>query len=242
MRYGKLLDYLGLLLFFSFFVAWIFRMRESAISLSAGVLLLLVCLGLGLALADLLSGITHWAADRYGNIDLPILGPHFLFPFRAHHLHPKDMVKLGFVENNGNACLVSGTFYAIAFFLLPPIGSSLSLFFLTALVFFLGLFTGITNLFHRWAHASDPPALALFLQKKGIILSPEHHSIHHTSPFAQHYCITCGWLNPLLDRIGFFEKLEKAIFRWTGAKAGDYDLQEIAEKYERQMRDYFKNP
>jgi len=84
----------------------------------------------------------------------------------------------------------------------------------------------------------NPPAFARWLHSYHIILTPQHHEIHHTSPFAQHYCITCGWLNEMLDRTKFFERLEAIIFRLTGAKAGDYDLKEIEERYNKMLKEY----
>ena len=41
-----------------------------------------------------------------------------------------------------------------------------------------------------------------------------YHDIHHTKPFDKYYCITTGWLNPLLYSIGFFPRTE-ALLRWV---------------------------
>ena len=57
----------------------------------------------------------------------------------------------------------------------------------------------------------DPPSLAAWLQRCGLILSKEHHDIHHASPYDTYYCITVGFWNPLLDRIQFFEWIEKSL-------------------------------
>ena len=35
--------------------------------------------------------------------------------------------------------------------------------------------------------------------------------MHHTEPFNMHYCITNGWLNPLLNKIKFFRRLEATL-------------------------------
>ena len=50
-----------------------------------------------------------------------------------------------------------------------------------------------------------------WLQRRGVILSREHHDIHHASPYDTYYCITVGFWNPLLDRTRFFERTERLL-------------------------------
>ena len=47
----------------------------------------------GWVLADLVSGVVHWWADRVASEDTPLLGPHFVRPFREHHEDPEDLVE-----------------------------------------------------------------------------------------------------------------------------------------------------
>jgi Lipid desaturase domain len=54
----------------------------------------------------------------------------------------------------------------------------------------------LTNQFHKWAHMDTPPAFVSWLQEWGVILSREHHDIHHESPYDTYYCITTGFWNP----------------------------------------------
>jgi len=51
------------------------------------------------------------------------------------------------------------------------------------------------------------------MQRAGLILSPEHHAIHHAAPQDKYYCITVGWMNPVLERLRFFRILEAIIGR-----------------------------
>jgi sterol desaturase/sphingolipid hydroxylase (fatty acid hydroxylase superfamily) len=46
-----------------------------------------------------------------------------------------------------------------------------------------------------------------------LILSKEHHDVHHASPYDTYYCITVGVWNPLLDRIRFFARTERLLRR-----------------------------
>jgi len=69
------------------------------------------------------------------------------------------------------------------------------------------------NQFHKWAHMDTPPAFVSWLQECGVILSREHHDIHHESPYDTYYCITTRFWNPLLDRTRFFERAERLIRR-----------------------------
>jgi hypothetical protein len=41
----------------------------------------------------------------------------------------------------------------------------------------------LTNQFHKWAHMDTPPTFVGWLQAWGVILSREHHDIHHESPY-----------------------------------------------------------
>ena len=51
------------------------------------------------------------------------------------------------------------------------------------------------------------------LQRAGLILSPEHHAIHHAAPQDKYYCITVGWMNPVLEKVRFFRILEAIVGR-----------------------------
>jgi ubiquitin-conjugating enzyme E2 variant len=163
----------------------------------------------GFILADFLSGVVHWAGDTLGNEQTPIFGPNFVHPFRLHHVDPKDITRHGFTETNGNSCIAASPILLGLVLFMPA----------TTGAFFYGcvtaasaaLFLFLTNEFHKWAHADQPPAFARVLQRWRLILSPEHHSIHHAAPQVRCYCITVGWMNPLLDRTRFFRRCERAV-------------------------------
>ena len=65
------------------------------------------CAGIGLLVADLVSGMAHWAGDTLMREDTPVVGPHFIRPFREHHIDPKAITRHDFIETNGNNCIAS---------------------------------------------------------------------------------------------------------------------------------------
>jgi len=167
----------------------------------------------GYVFADFLSGLVHWAGDRWGDENTFMLGPTIIKPFRDHHIDEKGITRHGFVETNGNNCM--GTTVILVASLLLPEDGLLGLFTrIVAVSLSFGLFA--TNQFHKWSHLDNPPLPIHILQKLHIILPVDHHAIHHTKPHDCYYCITTGWLNPLLKKIQFFEFLEATVERLTG--------------------------
>jgi len=173
---------------------------------------------IGYALADLISGVVHWLADRYGTERTPLLGANFIRPFREHHVDPKAIARHDFVETNGSNCLVSAPCMGLAFFLLPMESSLITTFLLGGtLAFCLSIFA--TNQFHKWAHMDTPPRFVRSLRKLSLVLTPEHHDIHHSAPFDRNYCITSGWWNPFLERVKLFQRAEHGLAFLTGRRA-----------------------
>jgi len=171
----------------------------------------------GYVLADLISGIVHWLADRYGTERTPVLGANFIRPFRQHHIDPKAIAQHDFIETNGSNCIVSAPFMGLAFFVLPVESSLITTFLLGGtLAFCLAIFA--TNQFHKWAHMDTPPRLVRRLRKFSLVLTPEHHDIHHNAPFDRNYCITSGWWNPFLERVKLFERAENGLAFLTGRR------------------------
>ena len=170
---------------------------------------------LGYLVADFASGFVHWLGDTYGDENTPVLGEGFIKPFRHHHVDPQDIVAHDWVEVNGNNSIVLALYMVPVALIFTDPTSMIHLFILSMSVFFtLGVF--MTNQFHKWSHMEKPPPSVAKLQQWGIILGQEHHNVHHTAPFDTYYCITCGWLNPPLRRIQFFETIEGILRRFFG--------------------------
>ena len=182
----------------------------------------------GFVAADFGSGVIHWGFDRYGSRTTPIVGANFIVPFREHHVDPKGITRHGLIETNGNNCIATLVVLLPALVIDPSAGTfnGVLLVTLASMCFFV---MG-TNQFHKWAHEDQPPAIVRWLMAARLILEPNHHNIHHTPPFDRYYCITTGWLNPLLDRIQFFARTEALIFWVTGIRGGVDDEVVLAAK------------
>jgi len=173
----------------------------------------------GYIFADFISGFVHWMADTWGSTDMPVLGKALLRPFREHHVDPKAMTKHDYIETNGANCLIS--LWVAALILFIPLNAEgfewLGLFAavsLTSMIFWVMM----TNQFHKWSHvdADKLPAIVRWLQRNHLILPVDHHDVHHTAPFDTYYCITTGWLNWPLQKIGFYRVMEKLVTATTG--------------------------
>jgi hypothetical protein len=170
-------------------------------------------------MGDFMSVLVHCAADNFGEETTIFFGPAFIRPFHDHHRDPQGITLHDFVEVNGNSCLVNLLVIVPSYFFLRSSsnreGIVLGIF---ALVFTLSIV--LTNQIHKWAHQSNPPRIIQALQKFRLILNPGDHQIHHTIPFDRYYCITNGWLNPILQRAGFFTWLVHT-FDWARPARSD---------------------
>jgi ubiquitin-conjugating enzyme E2 variant len=162
--------------------------------------------------ADLLSGFVHFLADNFGSAEMPVIGPNFIDAFREHHVDPEGITTHDFIDTNGNNSLASLSFVGMVW-LAVPVETTVAGYLFGAFFLMLCFATFLTNQFHKRAHMGEPPSLVVWLQRRGLILSSEHHDIHHTSSYDTYHCITVGVWNPLLDRTRFFERTERLLRR-----------------------------
>lgn len=165
----------------------------------------------GYLLADFVAGAVHWIADRHFDPETPGIGPMLIAPFRAHHDDPLSITRHDVFEVLGNNALVAIPAAALLAFAPSPRGALGH--FAVALALSGLLAAVLTNLFHAWAHAPRPPRIARGLQAVGLVLTPARHARHHRGAHDRAYCVTSGWLNPLLDSARFFARLDAFIAR-----------------------------
>ena len=211
----RVLESVAMVIFTAYALALAVRLAGAVGSAAQGLAVAAGLLG-GYLLADLLSGLAHWVGDRFFEETTPFIGPGFIAPFRRHHVVPEEMVEHGTVELVGNTAVLALPTLALAFHGLDLAdGSSLAL--LAGALTLSAMVGGVcTNLFHRWAHMERAPRLARRLQALGWIITPARHALHHSNSFDSSYCITTGWLNAPMDRLGVWGWLERRLHRKAG--------------------------
>ena len=160
------------------------------------------------ALADFIAGAIHWAEDAYFTEDTPVIGPLFIRPNIVHHHYPRFFTHLTWWQSSWDLVLVGGVLLGIAW----PLGY---------LNWQLGLFVLLSvnaNEIHKWSHrsrAENGPIIAA-LQDWHILQTPRHHGLHHSDPKNTYYCPITNFVNPLLERVNFWTRLEQVIEHITG--------------------------
>mmetsp|Transcript_85492 Transcript_85492/g.275187 ORF Transcript_85492/g.275187 Transcript_85492/m.275187 type:complete len:360 (+) Transcript_85492:95-1174(+) len=173
----------------------------------AGSVLGIAC---GCVMAELFSGTFHWATDNYGSLETPFVG-FACAAFQGHHLAPWTITFRPFINNVFKIARVGLPLTTSAALLLPPPLAAFA-----ATIFFGQL---LAQEFHRWSHtpSSKLAPWQRWLQSIGVAVPCAEHCRHHKPPFAAHYCILSGGLNPLLDSqpVLFWRRLEAFFFRLT---------------------------
>jgi len=213
----RVIEIVAVVLFYGFGAVFAWRTVASLVdSLDpATVAVAAIAVLAALIVADFASGLVHALCDNLGSVDTPLVGQKFIRSFREHHTDPLDMTRGDFVRVNADNHLVCLPFLVPAVLWMDVSAHPVLAPFLLALM----VFVVLTNQVHKWAHVAEPPAVVRWAQAHKLVLSPEHHKVHHTPPYDSHYCITSGITNPFLSRIGFWPALMR-FCRWLGRFVG----------------------
>lgn len=160
------------------------------------------------ALADFIAGIVHWLEDAYFTEDTPVIGPLFIRPNIVHHHLPRYFTRLSWWQSSFDLLIVNLVFLAWAWWF-----GFLS----WQLVLFAVLSTN-ANEIHKWSHRTraENGRLISLLQDWHILQTPRHHGLHHSDPKNTYYCPITNFVNPVLERINFWTRVESIIARLTG--------------------------
>jgi ubiquitin-conjugating enzyme E2 variant len=202
-------DVLWALTFGALLAPYAYRSGAAFVAGDDGAALLAAVL-LGLVTADLVTGVVHWLCDTFFAEDTPILGRTVIAAFREHHVDPAAMTRRAFLRvSNSNVIGSTALLAALSGLRLvsdePPSA--------VADVWVASTASAImaTNQIHKWAHEQSVPAAVARLQRLGMILSPTEHARHHAGDHSRAFCVTTGWLNPLLDGARVFAACERAV-------------------------------
>ena len=161
-------------------------------------LMFVVKLFLLILLTDLVTGFVHFWIDQYGHEEMPILGSTVIKNNINHHKNPMDMTKRSYWSLTGSSWILGFVillFWVLAFRKLH-----------WEVLFFV-LYGAQGNIIHKWAHRtkSQNGYVITLLQKWKIIPDKHQHRHHHKSPFDTYFCVQTVFLNPILEKIRFWE-------------------------------------
>jgi len=195
-------------------LAWVIATWERHAIAWWGVLLALLA---GAFVADLVSGLLHWAFDTWFNENIPFVR-RMVLQVREHHIYPQRIFDIHFTHDAGTLSWISLIFAApVAAWTIFDADSALPVYAVLALGSFSPLLVFMLET-HKCGHRSRNPLAVRLLQKSGVLLSPSHHMRHHCGNHDVNYCIVNGWADRTLGRLGLFRGLEWVVERTTGAR------------------------
>jgi hypothetical protein len=160
------------------------------------------------ALADFVAGVIHWIEDAYFTEDTPVIGPKFIRPNIVHHHLPRYFTRLTWWQSSADL-LFSGVALLFGAWAVGLLSWQLWLFVILSIN---------ANQIHKWAHRTraENGGIISALQDWRILQTPRHHGLHHSDPKNTFYCPITNFVNPLLERLEFWPRLEAVIERVTG--------------------------
>ncbi len=152
---------------------------------------------------DFGSGVLHWLEDSYGNPEWPLTGALITAPNILHHHHPTAFTKHSWLKSAE----------VILFLGIVVLGAAWVSGMLTWQVL---LFVAIgvnANEIHKWNHLpkSKRSKLVVALQEFRLLQTPQHHGRHHAASKDTNYCVITNMVNPVLEAVRFWRRLERAI-------------------------------
>lgn len=151
-------------------------------------------------LSDFVSGFIHWLEDVYAKPGMPFIHQ-LAVDNELHHTRPREFLKKNWWQSSWDVALASA---------LIVIGTWWAGLLSWAVILFAVLTTN-ANQIHKWAHqnSKEKPAIIGLLHKSHLLQTPRHHGKHHSGEKNTHYCVITNVLNPVLERMRFWRRLER---------------------------------
>ncbi len=153
---------------------------------------------------DFITGVIHWAEDTWTALGRSKLLDTYVVRDNIEHHRKPGGIRAGTYWETNRVCMA----------LALVVGGVLALCGVHVWqAYLIVVLASQSNQVHKWAHCANPPFAIRQLQRCGILQSTAHHAEHHKRPYASRYCTTTNFLNPVLDRVGFWRGLEWLIER-----------------------------
>ncbi len=152
---------------------------------------------------DFGSGLLHWLEDSYGYPDWPITGEWVTAPNILHHQAPSAFTENSWLRSAAVLLVIGAVIVGVAWF----VG-------MLTWQFLLFVAIGVNaNEIHKWNHLPRKKRgrLVVALQDALLLQSAKHHGKHHVGSKDTHYCVVTNVLNPMLEAVRFWRRLERAI-------------------------------
>jgi plasmanylethanolamine desaturase len=172
----------------------------SPVSLATGMVSAVACL----FAVDFITGVIHWLEDTWTALGRSKLLDRYVVRDNIEHHRKPGAIRNGTYWETNRVCIALAFVTACVLMLCGV--HAWEAYAIVALA-------SQSNQVHKWAHCANPPRAIRWLQRCGILQSPAHHAEHHKRPYANRYCTTTNFLNPVLDDMHFWRGLEWLIER-----------------------------
>ena len=151
--------------------------------------------------ADFVSGVVHWLEDAYARKDTPIIGKWIGEANIEHHSKPRAFISRGWWASSWDLALAGVLVVSGAWWMKL----------LSWHVWIFAFVSANANQVHKWAHRAphENGRLITWLQKSKLVQTQRHHAKHHSGEKNSHYCSVTNFLNPILEALGFWKKIER---------------------------------
>jgi len=162
--------------------------------------------------ADFISGVVHWWEDRYARLNGGPLQQVAIDNLR-HHARPREFLAKSYWASSWDLWLLGAA----------AVGAAALLGVLTWHIVLFAVLVANANQVHKWAHRTreENGAFIGTLQRLHLLQTTRHHGRHHQGSRDSHYCVLTNFLNPLLEEVQFWRRIERLVERATSATCRD---------------------